>query len=410
MKISELSGKKILIVGYGIEGKATMEFLSTYVPTAQIEHTDQGDGPGYLNHQEDYDIAIRSPGIPLDVIRIPHTTATNIFFANVDCKHITIGVTGSKGKSTTSSLIAHILSKAGKAVRFIGNIGKPMLESLIEPPQESTIFVIELSSYQLEDCAFSPHISVCTSLFPEHIPHHKTLAQYYAAKQNIVRYANPDDYFVYNPQCDQFKAWTKSTQARPVPFHHDINPPYSPLLGKHNASNVRGAITVARLLGISDTLSYQSLASFQPLPHRLQLVGTFNQITFIDDAISTAPESTIAAIKALHNVSCVFLGGEDRGYDFSELARILKHYSIHFLVLFPDSGTRIKKALEKEGLENWKFCETRSMEEAVQFAYANAPAHSICLLSTASPSYSLWKNYIQKGTEFQTFVKQYGEK
>ncbi len=410
MKVSELAGKKILIAGYGIEGKATMEYLNKFAPTAQVEKADREDGPGYLDNQREYDIVIRSPGIPLDQIHTPHTTATNIFFANLDSRHTTIGVTGSKGKSTTSSLIAHILSVSGKNVRLVGNIGKPMLESLLNPSEDAIIFVIELSSYQLEDCTFSPHISVCTSLFPEHIPHHKTLAQYYAAKQHIVLSAIPEDYFVYNPNFEEFVAWTKSTRAKSIPFGTDIQPPYTPLLGEHNESNVRGAVTVSRLMGISDALAYKAIKTFQPLPHRLQEVGTYKGITFIDDAISTAPESTIAAIHALPNTSCIFLGGEDRGYDFQELARILKKCNITYVVLFPDSGARIKKALEAEGLENWTVCETSSMEEAVQFAYRNTSETSICLLSTASPSYSLWKDYIHKGNEFQEFVKQYGEK
>jgi len=149
MTIKELQTyKKILILGYGKEGRATEKFLRTYVPTATIIHADQTDGPDYLQKQYEVNLVIKTPGIPKNLVTVPYTTATNIFFANLHqfAPHAkTIGVTGSKGKSTTASLIHAILIAANKQSHLVGNIGKPMLEALLQPVEESDWFVLELS-------------------------------------------------------------------------------------------------------------------------------------------------------------------------------------------------------------------------------------------------------------------------
>ncbi len=152
MKLEKLADKKILVVGLGIEGAATVRFLRRYVPSAKIETTDQKNGSDYLDNQEQYDLAIKSPGVSSDVIRIPYTTATNIFFANT--QGMVIGVTGTKGKSTTSSLIYDILKTAKKRVHLCGNIGKPLLDELRVSRDDHDIYVVELSSYQLDDIRF----------------------------------------------------------------------------------------------------------------------------------------------------------------------------------------------------------------------------------------------------------------
>ena len=161
--------KKVLILGYGIEGKATESFIRTRFPDIKRGIADQNEGPDYLQKQLDYDLVIKTPGIPKRFVTKPYTTATNIFFESVSRNQI-IGVTGSKGKSTTASLIAHILRSSYNDVRLVGNIGTPVLSSLELPYSTDTLFVFELSSYQLDDLKYSPHISIIVSLFPEHIP------------------------------------------------------------------------------------------------------------------------------------------------------------------------------------------------------------------------------------------------
>lgn len=410
MKMKELEHKRILLAGYGMEGRATEAFLKKHVPTAILEITDQSDGEGYLSRQKEFDLVIKTPGIKAKEIIVPYTTATNIFFANVDKKHITIGVTGTKGKSTTASLIHHILVNSGKNAVLLGNIGKPMLDFFNEKHQEPTYIVCELSSYQLSDIKYSPHISVVVSLFPDHVPYHGTLESYYEAKRNLISHASKSDYYVYNPAFTRLTEWAKTTKAQSKPYETDFVPERIPLIGKHNIDNIRGAITVTSICDVSYREAEEAIRSFQPLPHRLQKVGIFKDITFFDDAISTTPESTIAALKSIPEIDTILLGGEDRGYDFLEMASELREVGVKNIVLFPVSGQRIKQALMQVDRSYWNICEADNMEQAVIFAYTHTKPHSVCLLSTASPSYSLWKNFIEKGDQFQKLVKQYAEK
>ncbi len=404
MKIEELQNKKILIVGYGMEGKATEEFLKTSIPNLNYAVVDASQGADYLKNQHEFDIAIRSPGVNKKEISIPHTTATNIFFANLT-EHITIGVTGTKGKSTTASLIAHILKSAGREVRLVGNIGNPLITELLHKPKEKTIYVCELSSYQLDDIAYSPHISVIVSLFPDHLNYHGSLEAYYSAKKHLIIHAQKEDFYVYNPSFKLLNDWTKDTLAESKPYETDFIPK-SQLLGEHNKDNIRAAITVCRLFDITDHEIELAVASFKPLPHRLELVGAYNGITFYDDAISTTPESTMAALQAIPNVKTILLGGENRGYNFTELVQMLKQLQIQNIVLFPNSGDAIKEEIKKDSAYKPEILETNDMEKAVQFAYAHTPEQGVCLLSTASPSYSVWKNFEEKGNMYKTFVKQ----
>ncbi len=175
-----------------------------------------------------------------------------------------------------------------------------------------------------------------------------------------------------------------------------------PLLGFHNVKNIQAAIQVTRLLNISDSAIKTAIKNFKSLPHRLEPVGIYNGIQFYDDAISTTPESTIMAIRSIPKIGTIFLGGTDRGYDFGELEKTLKTYNIRNIILFPESGSRILKS--RTGLN---VLETKNMKDAVDFAFKNTPNGQVCLLSTASPSYSVWKNFEEKGSEFQKYIKQW---
>jgi UDP-N-acetylmuramoylalanine--D-glutamate ligase len=169
--------------------------------------------------------------------------------------------------------------------------------------------------------------------------------------------------------------------------------------------NVQAAILVARELGISDTVIKQALRTFKPLSHRLEFVGTYKGIEFYDDAISTTPESTIAALQTITNVDTIFLGGEDRGYDFKNLEKVLRKSKIRNIVLFPDTGKRILSSTK-----GFNSIYTKSMKEAVEFAFTHTKPGKSCLLSTASPSYSVWKNFEEKGDIFKKLVKELGSK
>ena len=408
MKLEDLKKyKKILILGYSKEGQASERFLKKYHPAALIGIADKKMGANYLDEQKKYDLVIRSPGVPKHLITKPYTTATNIFFGN--CQSQIIGVTGSKGKSTTASLIYSILKKAGKTAHLIGNIGRPMLDTMLKEIGRDDIFVCELSSFQLDDVKYSPHIAVVLDLFPEHMNYHGDVKNYYSAKKNIIARATAKDYFVYNPKFDQLKSWAKDLKCQTVPFEQKIPivDKDIPLIGEHNRENIKAAITVAHLIDIDNNTIVKAIKKFKPLPHRLQMVGTYKNITFYDDAISTTPQSTILAIESLKNIGTIFLGGEDRGYDFNRMVEVIIDYKIPNIVLFPDSGDTILKIIRSKKIKWLRLFETQSMEEAVKLAYQYTPKGKICLLSNASPSYSLWKNFEEKGDLFQFFVKKY---
>ncbi|MEN9328752.1 MAG: hypothetical protein RI947_1560 [Candidatus Parcubacteria bacterium] len=409
MKIQELKNKHIVILGYGAEGKSAETYIRAHFPDAHITIGDQANNPHYLALQEQADVVIKSPGIPARLVTVPYTTPTNMFFANADAE--IIGVTGTKGKSTTTSLIYDILKEADKPVRIAGNIGIPLLTELLQRQGQETLYVCELSSYQLENLQYSPHISVVLNVFPEHMPHHGDVHRYYAAKKNIISHAKTDDYYIYNPAFPLLVTWAKEAACKTVPYTDDVPvyPDEVALQGAHNMDNIRAAVTVARLYNIHKEAIRKALKAFKPLPHRMELVGEHNNIRFYDDAISTTPQSTIKAIETLKQIGTLFLGGTDRGYDFSELAETIQAYEIPNIVLFPDSGKQILKTLQSKLHMLPHILETSRMEEAVKFAYEHTPAGSICLLSCASPSYSLWKNFEEKGNEFRRYADMYSK-
>ena len=409
MKISELQTyKKILILGYGKEGRATHEYLKAKLPHLTVDIADKSISSDYLEKQKEYDLVIKTPGISHKLITVPYTTATNIFFANTP--QMIIGVTGSKGKTTTASLIYTILKTAGLPTHLVGNIGNPALLEALKPIGKEDIFVYELSSYQLEDIQYSPHIAIITSLFPEHMDYHGSVEKYYKAKENIIRFMQKGDYYVYSQSYQTLVKWIPHTPAQAVPFtaELEIKDNETHLVGNHNKENIRAAITVAKLLNIPEEVSKIAISSFMPVRHRLQKVGTFKDITFYDSAISVVPESTMLDIKSFPQIGTIFLGGTNRGYDFTELVSLLIEKKIPNIVFFPESGKKILEELKKHSSILPRILETSSMEEAVKFAYQYSPKGTICLLSTASPSYSLWKNFEEKGDLFQKFVKAHG--
>jgi len=401
-KFQFMGMKNVLLLGYGKEGKVTKQYLKKYFPKLKVGIADAKHDPKYLDKQEGYDIAVKTPGLPKRLMTIPYTTATNIFFSQV--KNTIIGVTGTKGKSTTVSLIHAILKEAGKKVYALGNIGEPMLGALLGPVKKDVIFVLEMSSYQLDDILFSPKIAVALNLFPDHLTYHGDMKIYTAAKKNIINFQAREDVFIYNSKYNELAAWAKESKAKTSSFNKTVLPAgiKLPLKGRHNRENIQAALAVAKLFNIPTSTVKKALESFKPLPHRLEFIGEFKGIKFYDDAISTTPESTIMAIKALKKVGTIFLGGEDRGYDFSDLEKVIRKFKIKNIVLFPDTGKRMFKS--KNGLN---VLQTSSMEKAVKFAYQKTKKGQICLLSTASPSFSLWKDYRAKGKLFQKLVKKY---
>ncbi len=373
--------KSICVLGYGKEGRVSEKYIKQNYPEISVEALDEKIDRKYLKKQKNFDLAVKTPGIEKSKVSIPYVTATNIFFSRIN--NTVIGVTGSKGKSTTASLIYHILKMAGKKVRLLGNIGSPMLEVLLSDVDPEEIFVLELSSYMLDDIEYSPSVALLLNLFPEHMNYHGGLDRYYEAKKRIFKFQKEGDVAITPPFKE--KLVTKNVS----------------LLGEHNIENIKAATQVCRIFDVPESVIKKGVESFQPLPHRLEFVGKHKGVEFYDDAISTTPESTIEAIKALESVDTLILGGEDRGYDFDKLVEVIKSYNISNIVLFPQSGERMR-----EKLKELRLLETSSMEDAVKFSFQTTKKGKICLLSTASPSYSLWSGYEEKGDLFKDAVKR----
>ena len=436
MNISENS--HIAILWFGREGLSTYKYLKergfhdiTILDKRQFDDFPDTEksilqkekyqlGETYWENLGKFDIVIKTPWIsPYDDKILPYrhkiTSQAQIFAENFSGK--IIAVTGTKGKSTTTSLIYKLLKDAGFHVGIIGNIGNPVLDAL-EANYDFVVF--EISSYMLDWLHFNPFISVLINIYPEHLDYHRTFENYKNAKLSIV---GESSVLVYHKSLDLevqkfpntktsfWEGWTSHTDA--TSFIYGDTPLFSKtgiqLIGKHNEDNISAAIAVWFLLEIPIDQMERSLKEFRWLKHRLEYIEKKHGVIFYDDAISTTPQSTIAAIDALSEVGTIFLGGTDRGYDFGELAEKILTSNIENIVFFPESGERIAKAIADKNQDKkiLNILFTRSMQEAVDFAFQKTKPETICLLSCASPSYSLWKNFEAKGEAFKDTINSY---
>lgn len=413
-KLDNFKGKDVVFIGMG-KGRAAAgieAFLKKYADITSFSGIDKSADKSFADLTGSYDpestIFIKNEGVPAREVTVPYVTALQIFFANVDSIGAsTIGITGTKGKSTTTALAAHILKSAGKNAVLAGNIGISPFFAL-ETANASTIFVFELSSYQLADLSISPHISACINLYHDHVDFHGSLEAYWEAKHNIMRFAQSDDVFVYNPDFPALRAWAAAANCKTISINTEeaLDLSHARLFGDHNRLNALVAREIARQYGVSDEASLAAINSFEPLAHRMQAVAVKQELTFVDDAIGMTPESTLASLRAVSQkigpIGCLLLGGQDRDYNFTELMQTIAGYNIPHLVLFPDTVAKMRAALP--ATYNPAIYETSSMEDAVAYATTHAPRRSVVLLSTAAPSYSLWKDFEDKGDQFQAAV------
>jgi UDP-N-acetylmuramoylalanine--D-glutamate ligase len=374
MKLEELENKSILVLGFGTEGQASYEFLRRHWPTkelsiadqrsleefpADVVHRIQSDpavrlnfGPRYLDSTDGYncEVIIKTPGIPASIDAIARarkagrtlTSHSQIFLSNYPREKI-IGITGTKGKSTTSSLIYHILKCAGIPVELVGNIGQPPL-ALIDSVSKDTYFVHEFSSHQLAEVETSPHIAVLLNIVPEHLDYYASFDEYVSAKENITKFQTPDDFLIYAADYPVPSAIAQRSKATLKPFSakddmNGLNANEIPLPGRFNLQNVMAAASAASLCDVPLATIQDAVRGFKTLPHRLEPVGTYQGITFYDDSIATIPDATLAALDALgSNVQTLLLGGHERNLDFSPFGEQLPA-NIKTVILFPFIGT-----------------------------------------------------------------------
>lgn len=396
--------KTICLLGYGVEGQMTEKFIKKFHPKTRLIISDYHDGEDYYKHQHEADLSIRTPFLSPDLITTNYTTATNLFFGNITNK--VIGITGTKGKSTTTSLTHHVLQQAGVKSRLLGNIGIPMLSLFVEgevDPDE--IYVIELSSYQLEDIAYSPHIATILNISEEHLDHHGTMERYIQAKEQIVRYQTEDDYYLFNPKDERLAKLAEHTKAKSLPFSSTLASLEDTELEKlmMHPDDIHCVQTISDLMGIPEEVFVTAVKSYKRLPHRLQTVGTFGGRTFINDSASVSPAALIYALDRVKHIGSLIAGGMDRAYDIKPLIEALVRADLPMIYLLPDLGIRLEKELKRAG----KPCMlVDDLKQAVDLAWEQTPRGTVCLLSPGCPSYNQFANFPQRGDMFTQYVTQ----
>lgn len=442
-----LENKKILILGFGREGESTYKLLRKYFPEKNLFIADKkinlldekielmedpylevSLGENYLNGIEEYDLIVKAPGISLkdvDLTNIENkiTSQLELFLEYTDVYKI--GITGTKGKSTTSSLMYKVLVDQGKDAFLLGNIGEPIFNYIEEMKKESMV-VLELSSHALEFVKKSPNIAILLDIYEEHLDHYKSFARYIEAKFNVAKFQCEDDFLIYNYDNENMKKYgfnykendyavsleTKPNLKNNVYIENDfiyinnkklmsVNEEMN-LKGMHNINNIMFILSACNILKLDTSTAIESIKSFKPLEHRMEFVAEINGVSYYNDSIATIPESTINAVNALKNVNTILVGGNDRGVDLSELIEFLRNNeTIENIICLPKTGEYIKEALEGIN-KNIAFFE--KLEEAVKYAKEVSKPNTICLLSPAASSYGYFKNFEERGKLFKQYV------
>lgn len=474
---------EIAILGFGEEGRAVFEYLrrknlkniTICDQKEQIEDLPKDArtnlGKSYLKNLEKFDIIFRSPGISclkkeLKKIASKTTSQIRYFLENCPCK--IIGVTGTKGKGTTATLIYKILKAAGKDVYLGGNIGKPPIIFLDKLTKDSLV-ILELSSFQLQDTTKSPHIAVILNTTVDHLDYHASQEEYREAKKPIVRFQTKKDHIIVNRDYQTSTAFAKKTPAKPHLIstkspNKDLDAYIKKgdiilnnqkickkeevgLIGSHNLENILPAIAVAGIFEIDPKIIAKVVKNFKGLPHRLEFVAEKDGIKFYNDSFSTTPETCIAAIKSFKEPLILIAGGSEKYADFNKLAdEIIARRNLKMVILIGKTACRIEKAieeannratkrieeLEKEGKKAkitrdlpLKVVRAQNLQEAflsVKMIMLELQKHHnndtttdslkpktpfVVLLSPACASFDLFKNYKERGEVFRNLVKTF---
>lgn len=428
---------KIALIGFDTEGRATYDYFAAQGHELMI--CDQKPellglpagaaavlGEGYLDNLDRFDLVVRTAGLPPKLILEKNpgiqdkiTTHINEFFKACPTKNI-IGVTGTKGKGTTSTLITRMLEAAGRHVQLGGNIGVPPLTFLPELTADSWV-VLELSSFQLIDCRYSPHIAVSLMIVPEHLNWHTDMNEYVQAKGQLFAHQADEDIAIYYAESDHAKYIASASSGRKIPY---FAPPGAlvrdgqivigdqqicpvtdlKLLGQHNWQNVCAALTAVWQI-TQDTDAIRSvLTSFSGLPHRLEFVREVAGVSYYDDSFGTTPETAAVAIQAFNEPKVVILGGRSKGVPFTQLAAVVASSNVKKVIVIGEATAEIISCLDKAGYTAYVSGKT-SMPEIVQQAQQLAEPGDVVLLSTGCASFDLFKDYKDRGDQFKTAVQ-----
>ena len=442
--IEKLRDKSIAILGFGREGKSTYSFIRKHLPDKELTILDKNPvelydsnttlviGDRYLDDLDKYDLIIKSPGISLkdiDITNIKNKITSQLELILEEYRSNIIGITGTKGKSTTTTLTYEVIKNQKDDVYLLGNIGIPIFDD-IEKYNEKTILVIEMSSHQLEFVKASPHIAVILNLFEDHLDHAGTLEHYHSNKMNIFKYQDESDYSLYSldnsylakrVECYPYKGIKYDIRFDNSDIHSNAvriddnkiilndevlyvdDVEKRKLIGEHNLKNIMFVVTIAKILKLDLEKAREVILNFTGLKYRMENIGTYDGVTYYNDTIATIPAATISAITAIKNVDTLIFGGLDRGIDYSELIEYLEKSNIGNLVCMPTTGVNIGKKLIGKTKENIYFAQT--LEEAYKIAKENTKIGGSVLLSPAAASYEFYKNFEEKGKAFESLVK-----
>jgi UDP-N-acetylmuramoylalanine--D-glutamate ligase len=453
---SSFTNKRLALVGFGAEGRSAAYFLAKAGARVEVfDSKPESSFPaamvadlkklGVIFYFEamgpfvGFDAIVRSPGISPTTPElaaaakqgISFTSATKIFFDLCPCP--IVGVTGTKGKGTTSSLIYQMLLAAGKDAYLCGNIGAPAL-NFLEKMTPDSIVVYELSSFQLMEMDKSPRIAVVLMITNDHLDFHSTNKDYVSAKANIVKFQKEGDMAVINRDYPSSLGMAELTSAQKYYVSRKekvsdgayveggavmlakggearkiIEASEVPLAGEHNLENVCAAVMVADLLGVSDAAMAQAIKSFKALPHRLEFVCEAGGVKYYDDSISTTPESSIAAMRSFAAPKVLILGGSNKGADWQEFASALSgEASLKAIIGIGEEWPRIKEAIFNNGQMNPRVQiveNMKTMPEVVGAAQGIAQSGDVVILSPGCASFDMFKNYQDRGEQFASAVR-----
>jgi UDP-N-acetylmuramoylalanine--D-glutamate ligase len=427
---------KIAIAGYGAEGKSNYAYFAgkgdqvVIVDEREIKDAPVDasviTGEGAFERLEGYDMVVRTAGLAPRKIKTDGKvwSATNEFFAK--CPATIIGVTGSKGKGTTSSLIASILREAGQTVHLLGNIGVPALD-VLESIQPEDIVVYELSSFQLWDLEKSPAVAVVLMIEPDHLDVHTDFAEYIAAKANIRKYQTAEDICFYHPT-NEFSRQIAMTNNFPNAHRYNdstdeesvyvdgsdfvqddciICPTEAlQLPGKHNLDNACAAISAAMSgFGVYQGEVERGLRAFHGLNHRLKFVRDVDGVKYYDDSIATTPGSAIAAMKAFSEPKVLIMGGSSKGADFSSVAKVATSQNVKTVIVIGAEALAIEAAFKHENdIPVINLGSEVSMTQIVAMAQQHSSTGDVVVLSPACASFGMFKNYSDRGDQFISAV------
>ncbi|MFA5003767.1 MAG: UDP-N-acetylmuramoyl-L-alanine--D-glutamate ligase [Candidatus Saccharimonadales bacterium] len=426
----------VAILGYDVEGKASYEFFAGHGDKLTVcdqnpaislpDGADSQLGDNYLDNLDRFDLLVRTPGLhPTKILeKNPGvgdkiTTQTNEFLKASPTKNI-IGVTGTKGKGTTSTLIDMILEADGRQVFLGGNIGVPPLTFLPQLTKDSWV-VLELSSFQLIDLKQSPHIALCLMVVPEHLNVHADMDEYVSAKSQLFAHQTTEDIAIYFDDNETSKQIARAGDGQKLAYYTEPGAVVQggsividrqvvcktddlKLLGEHNWQNACAAVTTAWQVTKNIEAMRSVLTTFSGLEHRLEFVREFDGVKYYDDSFGTTPETAIVAIKAFTEPKVVILGGSDKGVTFEPLAQTVADCDVRQAIIIGDTGPQIIKALQDVGFSNIVLG-GNTMAEMIAACREAAQPGDIVLLSTGCASFGLFENYKDRGNQFKQAVR-----